>query len=110
MLDAKSRAKELKKTWDSDSRWKDVSRPYKAEDVVSLMGSVQIEYTLARRGSEKLWSLLNTEDFVPCLGALTGGQAVQQVKAGIKAFTYPVGGSRMEILLKRCILTSLFTR
>ncbi len=85
MLDAKSRAKELEKAWESDLRWKDVLRPYKAEDVVKLMGSVQIEHTLARRGSEKLWHLLNTEDFVPCLGALTGGQAVQQVKAGIKA-------------------------
>ena len=85
MLDAKSRAKELEKAWESDLRWKDVLRPYKAEDVVKLMGSIQIEHTLARRGSEKLWHLLNTEDFVPCLGALTGGQAVQQVKAGIKA-------------------------
>ena len=79
MSDAKSRAKELKERWNSDSRWKDVLRPYEAEDVVKLMGSVQIEHTLARRGSEKLWGLLNTEDFVPCLGALTGGQAVQQV-------------------------------
>ena len=85
MLDAKSQAEELKKTWDSDSRWKDVLRPYEAEDVVKLRGSVQIEHTLAKRGAEKLWNLINTEEFVPCLGALTGGQAVQQVKAGIKA-------------------------
>ena len=85
MLDAKSQAKVLKDAWDSDSRWKDVLRPYEAEDVVKLRGSVQIEHTLAKRGAEKLWNLINTEEFVPCLGALTGGQAVQQVKAGIKA-------------------------
>ena len=68
MLDAKSQAKVLKETWDSDSRWKDVLRPYEAEDVVKLRGSVQIEHTLAKRGAEKLWNLINTEDFVPVLG------------------------------------------
>ena len=72
MLDAKSQAKVLKDTWDSDARWKDVLRPYEAEDVVKLRGSVQIEHTLAKRGAEKLWNLINTEEFVPCLGALTG--------------------------------------
>ena len=85
MLDAKSQAKVLKDTWDSDSRWKDVLRPYEAEDVVKLRGSVQIEHTLAKRGAEKLWNLINTEEFVPCLGALTGGQAVQQVKGWNKS-------------------------
>lgn len=85
MSDAKSQAKELKNTWESDPRWKDVMRPYEAQDVVRLRGSLQVENTLAKVGSEKLWHLLNTENFVPCLGALTGGQAVQQVKAGIKA-------------------------
>ena len=85
MLDVKSQAKELEQIWGSDPRWKDVLRPYKAEEVVKLRGSVQIEHTLAKLGSEKLWHLLKKEDYVPCLGALTGGQAVQQVKAGIKA-------------------------
>lgn len=75
----------LEKDWKENPRWKGVTRPYKAEDVVRLRGSVQPEYTFARRGAEKLWHLVNTEDFVPCLGALTGGQAVQQVKAGVKA-------------------------
>jgi len=75
----------LEKDWKENPRWKGVTRPYKAEDVVRLRGSVQPEYTFARIGAEKLWKLVNTEDFVPCLGALTGGQAVQQVKAGVKA-------------------------
>jgi isocitrate lyase len=75
----------LEKDWKENPRWKGVTRPYKAEDVVRLRGSVQPEYTFARIGAEKLWHLVNTEDFVPCLGALTGGQAVQQVKAGVKA-------------------------
>lgn len=75
----------LKKDWMSNPRWADVSRTYSAEDVVRLRGSVCIEYTLARRGAEKLWQLVLDDDFIPCLGALTGGQAVQQVKAGLKA-------------------------
>ena len=78
-------AKQLQADWATDPRWQGVTRPYSAEDVVRLRGSVQIEHTLARRGAEKLWKLVNEEPFVPCLGALTGGQAVQQVKAGIKA-------------------------
>jgi len=75
----------LQKDWDSNPRWKGVQRHYTAEDVVKLRGSVQIEHTLARRGAEKLWHLLNTEPFVNTLGALTGNQAMQQVKAGLKA-------------------------
>jgi isocitrate lyase len=75
----------LEKDWKENPRWKGITRPYKAEDVVRLRGSVQPEYTFARLGAEKLWHLVNTEAFVPCLGALTGGQAVQQVKAGVKA-------------------------
>lgn len=75
----------LQKDWDSNPRWKGVQRHYTAEDVVRLRGSVQIEHTLARRGAEKLWHLLNTEPFVNTLGALTGNQALQQVKAGLKA-------------------------
>jgi isocitrate lyase len=68
-----------------DERWKGVTRPYSAEDVIRLRGSIDIEYTLARRGAEKLWKLVNEEDFINALGALTGNQAVQQVKAGLKA-------------------------
>ncbi len=75
----------LAKDWAENPRWKGVKRNYSAEDVVNLRGSVQIEHTLAKRGSEKLWTLLNTEPFVNALGALTGNQAMQQVKAGLKA-------------------------
>ena len=85
MSSFEEQAQQLKADWANNSRWKGVTRPYSAEDVVRLRGSVMIEHTLARRGAAKLWELVNTEDFVPCLGALTGGQAVQQVKAGIKA-------------------------
>ena len=69
----------------TNPRWKGIKRPYKAEDVVRLRGNVQIDYTLARLGAEKLWKLVNTEPYINCLGALTAGQAMQQVKAGIKA-------------------------
>ena len=75
----------LEKDWASNPRWKGIERGYSAADVVRLRGSFPIEHTLARRGSEKLWNLLHTEPYVNCLGALTGGQAMQQVKAGIKA-------------------------
>ncbi len=75
----------LEKDWSQDPRWKGIKRGYSAADVVRLRGSVQVEHTLARRGSEKLWTLLNTEPFVNTLGALTGNQAMQQVKAGLKA-------------------------
>ena len=78
-------AEQLRQAWATDPRWKGIKRPYSAEDVVRLRGSVQIEQTLARLGAEKLWKLVNTEAYVNCLGALTGGQAMQQVKAGIKA-------------------------
>src|SRR5690348_14795487 len=75
----------LEKQWTTDPRWKGVTRPYTAEDVIKLRGSIQIEYTLARLGAERLWQLLNSESYVPALGALTGNQAVQQVRAGLKA-------------------------
>ena len=67
------------------ARWKDVVRPYTEEDVAKLRGTVKIEYSLARMGAERLWKLLQEEDYVPALGAMTGNQAVQQVKAGLKA-------------------------
>jgi isocitrate lyase len=66
-------------------RWDGIERPYGAEDVERLRGTVQVEHTLARAGAERLWELLQTEDYVPALGALTGGQAVQMVKAGLQA-------------------------
>jgi isocitrate lyase len=71
--------------WDTNPRWKGIKRGYTAADVERLRGSVQNEYSLARRGAEKLWNLVNNEPYINCLGALTGGQAMQQVKAGIKA-------------------------
>ena len=76
---------ELKASWQNDPRWQGVARPYTAAEVVRLRGSVQIEQTLARMGAERLWRLLHMESYVPALGALTGNQAVQQVKAGLKA-------------------------
>ncbi len=80
-----NRMKALEESWEIDSRWKGVERPYSAEEVIRLRGSIDIEYTLAKRGAEKLWNYLNTEDYINALGALTGNQAVQQVKAGLKA-------------------------
>ena len=78
-------AARLKKDWAENPRWKGVERGYSAEDVVRLRGSLHIEHTLARRGAEKLWKLISDEPFVNTLGALTGNQALQQVKAGLKA-------------------------
>ena len=76
---------QLQKEWDTNPRWKGIKRGYTAEDVVRLRGSLKIEHTLAKRGAEKLWDLMNNEPFVNALGALTGNQAMQQVKAGLKA-------------------------
>ena len=81
----RQQAAELEREWRTNPRWAGVERPYSAEDVVRLRGSFQVEYTLARRAAEKLWHLLHTEPYVPALGALTGNQAVQMVKAGLKA-------------------------
>ncbi|MBS0305621.1 MAG: isocitrate lyase, partial [Proteobacteria bacterium] len=75
----------LAKEWAENPRWKGITRGYTAADVVRLRGSLAVEHTLARRGAEKLWGLLHTEPFVNALGALTGNQAMQQVKAGLKA-------------------------
>jgi len=80
-----SQAAELAAYWATDPRWAGTERTYTATDVVRLRGSVQEEHTLARLGAERLWSLLHSEDYVHTLGALTGNQAVQQVKAGLKA-------------------------
>lgn len=79
------RALALKKEWETNPRWKDVTRTYSAEEVINISGSVQVEYTLAKNGAEKLWKRLHTDDWVAGLGALTGNQAVQEVTAGMKA-------------------------
>ena len=80
--------KSLEKDWAENPRWLDVRRGYSAADVVRLRGSLQPEYTLAKRGAERLWQLVRggaKKGYVNCMGALTGGQAVQQAKAGIEA-------------------------
>ena len=79
------KAARLRLQWQEDPRWGHVERSYTAEDVVRLRGSVQEEYTLARLGAERLWELLQSSGYVNALGALTGNQAVQQVRAGLKA-------------------------
>ncbi len=76
---------QIKEQWETNPRWKNVKRNYSAEDVVKLRGSVDIEYSLARRGAERLWNGLHEMDYINALGALTGNQAVQQVKAGLQA-------------------------
>ena len=78
-------AAELKKEWETSPRWKGTTRGYKAEDVVRLRGTVAIEHSLARLGAEKLWRYVNEKPFVNALGAMTGNQAMQQVKAGLDA-------------------------
>lgn len=77
--------RQLQKEWAENPRWQGIKRDYSAEDVVRLRGSMMVEHTLAQQGSQKLWRLLNSEPFVNTLGALTGNQAMQQVKAGLKA-------------------------
>ena len=78
-------ARQLEETWANDARWKGIVRNYTGEDVVKLRGSLQIEYTLAKKGAARLYKSIHEEDFVNALGALTGNQAVQQVKAGLQA-------------------------
>ncbi len=80
-----AKAARLEAEWRSSPRWAGIQRPYTAEDVFRLRGSVEIAYTLADRGARRLWELLHTEPYVAALGALTGNQAMQQVKAGLKA-------------------------
>src|SRR3954462_11427395 len=85
MSPAQQQAQALAKEWETNPRWKGLKRDYTADDVVRLRGSVQEEHTLARNGAEKLWDLINTNDYINALGALTGNQAVQQVRAGLRA-------------------------
>ncbi|HEY4532415.1 MAG TPA: isocitrate lyase [Kurthia sp.] len=75
----------LEQKWAQDGRWLGIERPYSAEEVFKLRGSIEIEHTLAKKGSARLWKSLHEEDFINALGALTGNQAMQQVKAGLKA-------------------------
>src|SRR6266550_5979664 len=77
--------KSIERDWDSNPRWRGVTRDYSAEDVLRLRRSIDIKYTLAEMGAERLWQLLNEEPYVAALGALTGNQAIQQVRAGLKA-------------------------
>jgi isocitrate lyase len=78
-------AADLTRAWAGDPRWLGVARSYTAQDVVKLRGTVQEQHTLAERGARRLWDLLHNEDYINALGAMTGGQAVQQVRAGLKA-------------------------
>ncbi|MGO3858420.1 isocitrate lyase [Neisseriaceae bacterium CLB008] len=85
MTNRAQRIAAIEKDWQENPRWKGIKRGYTAEDVERLRGSIHVEHSLARNGAEKLWRLVHDEPFINCLGALTGGQAMQQVKAGIKA-------------------------
>jgi isocitrate lyase len=78
-------AKQIELMWETDSRWAGIKRPYAGADIVRLRGSVHVDYTLARLGAERLWKMLREEPYVAALGTLTGNQAVQAVKAGLKA-------------------------
>lgn len=84
-MNQKSRVEQIAQDWQNNPRWLGIKRTYTPEDVVKLQGSSPISYSLAERGSKKLWELLNNDPFVNALGALTGNQAMQQVKAGLKA-------------------------
>ena len=75
----------IQKEWSENPRWKNIRRDYTAADVFRLRGSVHVEHTLAKNGAQKLWKMINERPFVNSLGALTGNQAMQQVKAGVPA-------------------------
>ena len=85
MATREQQIQQIEQEWASNPRWKGIQRGYKAADVVRLRGSVQAEHTLARRGAERLWASMHDEPFINALGALTGNQAMQQVKAGLQA-------------------------
>ena len=84
-MDTNFEAEQLRREWDSEARWDKITRGYTAEDVVNLRGSVRVEHSLARLGAEKFWELLNGDELVTALGAITGNQAIQEVQAGLKA-------------------------
>ena len=75
----------LEDLWQNDPRWTGISRPYTVEEMIKLRGTLKIMHTFAHTGAERLWHLLNTEDYIIALGAMSGNQAVQQVEAGLKA-------------------------
>jgi len=77
--------KQIERDWENNPRWDGITRDYTADDVLRLRGSIDIEHTLAQMGADRLWDLLNDEPYVTALGALTGNQAIQQVRAGLKA-------------------------
>jgi len=79
------RIQKIRQDWETNPRWTDVVRPYSAEDVIRLRGSLDIDYTLARLGAKKLWEGLNSKPFMAGLGALNGNQAIQEVQAGLDA-------------------------
>src|SRR5690606_32749639 len=85
MSSRETAVRNLQRQWAEEPRWQGIKRGYTAEEVIRLRGSMVVEHTLARRGAEKLWRLLHEESFINALGALTGNQAMQQVKAGLKA-------------------------
>lgn len=85
MKNYNTEADNLKRSWVIDPRWSGIRREYTSDEVLKLRGSVRIEHSLARQGAERLWALMNSEDYVNALGALTGNQAVQQVRAGLQA-------------------------
>lgn len=80
-----AQARELRHTWESDPRWRGIRREYSAEEVLKLRGTFLVEHTIAEMGAKRLWELLTTEDYISALGAMTGNQAVQQVRAGLEA-------------------------
>ena len=84
-LHAVTDPKSMEQDWETNWRWGGITRDYSAEDVLRLRGSIDIKYTLAEMGAERLWELLHSDPFVAALGALTGNQAIQQVRAGLKA-------------------------
>ena len=75
----------LENLWKNDSRWKNIVRPYSPEEMLKLRGTLKIFHTFAKAGAERLWHLLQNEDYIIALGAMSGNQAVQQVEAGLKA-------------------------
>ncbi|GLB49764.1 isocitrate lyase [Neptunitalea lumnitzerae] len=84
-MKTEARIQQLVTDWETNPRWKNITRPYTAEEVITLQGSYQIEHSIAKQGAIKLWDKLNSQDFVAGLGALTGNQAIQEVEAGLEA-------------------------
>ena len=84
-MNRKNQIEQLKNDWNQNTRWSGIKRPYSADEVVNLRGSINIEYTLAKKGAKKFWSSLQQNEPVCALGALTGNQAIQEVQAGLNA-------------------------